>query len=254
MTLLRLIALSTLSIAILPLATSAAPAQEIQISKDNKTISITASAEASTLADTAVVTIGFKDYGKDQDSTYAEASKTSNAIISALTSSGLQKDAIQSQQQNLSELIPANLQDKPHYDDGMRYQFSQHWQVTVPADQAANLLHLAITSGANDSGNINWQLKNDDTLQAEAAAKALHHAREIAEHMAEGLNAKLGNLLYASNQTPVVTNYGYGRSIGMGIGDGSGGGIFAARNLKPLAISPDRITRSATVYAVFSIE
>jgi hypothetical protein len=246
MTLPRLAVLATLCLAALPLA-----AQEIQISKDNKTISITATDDASAMADTAVVSIGFNSFGKDQDATYASSTETSNAIVSAITASGLSKDAIQSEEQNLTPLNPENFQDKTHYAEGMRFQFSQRWQVTVPAGQAAQLLQLAITHGANNSGNIQWQLKSDDALQLEAAQKALHHARDIAEHMAQGLSAKLGALLYASNQTPVV---GPGRLRMNGMAMGTSGGIMPAPNLKPLAISPERITRSATVYAVFAIE
>jgi uncharacterized protein YggE len=247
MTLLRPTILFTLCLAVLPLS-----AQQIQISKDNKTISITATDEASAMADTAVVSIGFNSFGKDQDSTYAGATETSNAILSAITATGLDKDAIQSEEQNLSPLNLEDFQNKSHYAEGMRFQFSQRWQVTVPAAQAAQLLQLAITHGANNSGNIQWQLKSDDALQLEAAQKALHHSRDIAEHMAQGLGAKVGNLLYASNQTPVENEP---RSLRMsGMAAGSPGGVFAQKNLKPLAISPDRITRSATVYAVFAIE
>ncbi len=222
-------------------------AQQIQISKDNKTIAITTTDEASALADTAVVTIGFNAYGKDQDTTYADATQTSNAIISAITTSGIPKDAIQSQEQNLTPLNPGNNQDKVRYDEGLRFQFSQRWQVTLPADQASNLLQLAITHGANNRGGIDWQLKNDDVLQAEAAQKALHHAREIADHMAQGLNTHLGSLLYASNQVPEQTV----------VMEALASPTRMARDMKsikPLAISPDRITRSATVYAVFAIE
>ncbi len=241
--------LLTLCLAVLPLAVFPVTAQQIQISKENKTIAITTSAEAEAPADSAVVSIGFNTYGKDQDSTYADASKTSNAIISAITTSGVKKDAIQSAEQNLSAINPGGEENDRRYKDGMRFQVSQSWRVTVPADQAANLLHLAITSGANNSGNIDWQLKNDDALQAEAATKALHHAREIAEHMAQGLNTKLGSLLYASNQTPERI-FAVNRMAGMA----APSPMMKGRDLKPLAISPDRITRSATVYAVFAIE
>jgi hypothetical protein len=241
--------LLTLCLAALPLS-----AQDLQISKDNKTISITATDEASALADTAVVSIGFNSYGKEQDPTYADATKTSNAIISAITAAGISKDAIHSEAQSLTQLYLNNDQDKALYAQGMRFQFSQSWQVTVPADQAAQLLRLAITHGANNSGNIQWQLENDEALQTEAAQKALHHAHDIAEHMTQDLGTKLGALLYASNQTPIVNNLGRMRGYGIGSGGGVGGGVFAVPNLKPLAISPTRITRSATVYAVFAIE
>ncbi len=242
MTLPRLSLLATLCLAVVPLA-----AQQIQVSKDNKTISVTATDEASAMADTAVVSIGFSSFGKDQDGTYANATETSNAIISAITASGVAKDAIQSQEQNLTPLNPEDFQNKTRYAEGMRYQFSQRWQVTVPADQAAHLLQDAITHGANNSGGIDWQLKNDDALQAEAAQKALNHARDIAQHMAQGLGAKLGTLLYASNQNPVVGGIGP-RMYAMAAAPAE------KRSLKPLAISPERITRSATVSAVFAIE
>jgi uncharacterized protein YggE len=232
--------LFTLCLAVLPLS-----AQQIQISKDNKTISITATDEASAMADTAVVSIGFNLFGKDQDATYASATETSNAIVNAITGSGVDKDAIQSQEQNLSPLNSDDFQNKSHYAEGMRFQFSQRWQVTVPAAQSAQILHLAITHGANNSGNIDWQLKNDDALQLEAAQKALHHAHDIAEHMAQGLNTHLGALLYASNQVPEQTVIMNDRPAPM---------ARSMKALKPLAISPNRITRSATVYAVFAIE
>jgi uncharacterized protein len=242
-TLLRLAAIATFCLAILPLS-----AQQIQISKENKTIAITATDSASAPADSAVVSIGFNTFGKDQDSTYAAATQTSNAIISAITASGVPKDSIQSEEQNLSPINPEDFQNKTHYAEGLRFQFVQRWQVTVPADQAAKLLQLAITHGANNSGNIQWQLKSDDALQLEAAQKALHHAHDIAEHLAHGLGAKLGTLLYASNQNPV--NDGIGpRMYAMAAAPPS-----QRANLKPLAISPERITRSATVYAVFAIE
>ncbi len=237
--------LLTLCLAVLPLS-----AQQIQIGKDNKTISITATDEASALADTAVVSIGFNSFGKDQGRTYAAAAETSNAIASAITTYGIPKDAIQSEEQNLTPLNPENFQDKTHYAEGMRFQFSQGWHITVPADQAAQLLQLAITHGANNSGNIQWQLKSDDALQLEAAQKALHHARDIAEHMAQGLGAKVGTLLYASNEAPERT-FGVSRMAGMA---GVPGALHSPTKIKPLAISPDRITRSATVYAVFAIE
>ena len=245
----RLSLLATVTLATLCLAALPVAAQQIQVSKDNKTISVTTTDEASAMADTAVVSIGFNSFGQAQDSTYAAATKTSNAIVSALTGSGVDKDAIQSQEQNLSPVNPEDYQNKTRYAEGVRYQFSQRWQVTVPADQAAHILQEAITHGANNSGGIDWQLKNDDALQAEAAQKALTHARDIAQHMAQGLGARLGGLLYASNQIPE-------RPMPMDRMRVMAAPMAAAQKveLKPLAISPNRITRSATVSAVFALE
>jgi uncharacterized protein YggE len=227
----------------------AASAQQIQINKENKTIAITTSDQAEALADMAVVTVGFHIYGKDQDGTYAQASQTSNAIMAALTSSGVPKEAVESAQQSLNPLEPNGDENKARYAQGLRFEFSQSWRVTVPADGAAEALHLAISAGANDSGNIQWQLKKDDALEAEAAKKALEHARQIAAQMAAGLGVRLGTLIYASNQTPPR---GF---LSSGVSDQTGMSLAAPkRNLAPLAISPERISKYATVYAVFAIE
>jgi uncharacterized protein YggE len=235
-------------------AVPALSGQQIQINRENKTIAISASDEASALADVAVVTVGFRTFGKDQDATYAEATRVSNAIINTLKKSGLSAEAVQSTEQSLSPIDPGNQELKDRYTAGIRFQFVQTWRVTIPAAQAANALHIAVLNGANQSGNIEWQLKDDNALQAEAAGKALNHAREIASGMAKGLSAKLGPLVYASNQMPprgIFGNMGFG-NVELNTMNASIG--VARKELAPLAISPERITRSATVYAVFAIE
>jgi uncharacterized protein len=86
-------------------------------------------------------------------------------------------------------------------------------------------------------------------LQAQAATKALEHARQIADRMAHGLGVTLGALVYASNQAPPRGIFANGMLNTESVS------LDRRRvNLKPLAISPERITQSATVYAVFSIE
>jgi uncharacterized protein len=234
---------------LLAAATIAGSAQTIQVNKENKTIAITTSDQAEALADTAVITVGFHSFGKDQDSTYADATRTSNAIITALSSAGVPKEAIESDEQALSPLEQNNDADKARYSQGIRFEFTQSWHVTVAASAAADVLHVAITAGANDSGNIQWQLKQDDALQAEAAKKALEHARQIASQMAAGLGVKLGTLVYASNQTEPRLPFGMSLETVTVNAEAS-----RKQNLKPLAISPGKIQKSATVYAVFAIE
>ena len=243
------IALIAFCVAVL---TVTASSQQIQINKENKTIAITTSDQAEALADTAVITVGFHIFGKDQDGTYADATRTSNAIIAALTSGGVNKDAIESAEQALNLLEQNSDADKARYAQGIRFEFAQAWHVTAPASVAANVLHAAITAGANESGNIQWQLKQDDALEAEAAKKALEHARQIASQMAAGLGVKLGTLVYASNQTPprgIFAALGLGQ---MTVETSEASLAGRKTNLAPLAISPERITKSATVYAVFA--
>lgn len=227
------------------LLTFAAEAQTINISKDNKTIAVTVTDDAQVSADVATVTVGFVGYGAEQNQTYADATKVSNAVIEALLASGIRKDAIESATQSLTEI---DSDDKVRYGKGLRFRFSQSWHVTVPADGAASTIHTAVTAGANDSGGIDWKLSDPDAAEAAAADKALAHAQKIAEQYVTKLHNRLGALVYASNQMPQRGLFGYSLN--------AQSAMVAGRkmNLKPLAIAPEKITKSATVYAVFAIE
>jgi uncharacterized protein len=221
-------------------------AQTITVNKENRTIAVTSTDEAEVTADVAAVTVGFTTYGTDQNQTYADATRISNAIITALHDAGIKQDAIQSTQQSLTAIDD---DDKLRYSKGIRFKFYQAWVVTVPAESAADILHVAITAGANNSGGIQWKLKSEDALEEAAADKALAHAQKIAERYAAGLKNKLGALIYASNQEPPRGFFG-GRLLNTESASLSSSKI----NLKPLAIVPEKISKSITVYAVFAIE
>jgi uncharacterized protein YggE len=241
---LRLASLALSSIALI----ASASAQTIQVNKDNRTIAITATDKINVMADVASVHIGFIAYGPDSDAAYAAGSRTSNAIVKALTASGVPSDAIESENQNVSptqdyqtdKLTPAEKAQR-------RFQVTQSWTVRTNADDASRVLDLAVKAGANQSGQIDWSLKDENSAQSEAAAKALQRARTVASDMAKGLNAKLGALLYASNEIQAEPPRPLMRMMSAGSALGSGSGA-------PLAINPRHIEKSATVYAVFAIE
>jgi uncharacterized protein YggE len=222
----------------------AAHAQTIQVNKDNRTIAITATDTAEAPADTAELQVGFSVYGTAQDGTYAEGSRVSNAVMKALTDAGVKKEQIRSTSQQITEVNPG---DK-RYDKGIRFVLSQGWRVTVKAGAAAQTLDVAVKAGANESGGIEWKLADDSGLDAAAAEKALTHAQQIAEKMALGLHARLGPLVYASNQAP---ERGMVRPMMMANSAFRGEG---PDKVQPLAISADTVSRTATVYAVFAVE
>jgi uncharacterized protein len=222
-------------------------AQTIQVNQNNRTIAVTVSDKASATADIATVHIGFEAYAADADDAYAAGSQTSNAIIDALHKAGVDDQRIESEEQILRQ--NEQFDEKAPEPDRAKRRFvlSQSWTVKTVATDASKILHIAVEAGANNSGQIDWDLKDRTSLQAQAAAKALEHARAIADQMAKGLNARLGALIYASNQAP-PSQYGSG--------GGYGGGMMAslAQKIIPLAIRPKQIEESATVYAVFAIE
>jgi hypothetical protein len=127
-----------------------------------------------------------------------------------------------------------------------QFVLTQSWTVKTSAANAAKVLHTTIEAGANNSGQIDWDVRDRAALQAQAAAKALQHARAIADQMAQGLNAHLGALLYASNQAPPEISP---RPMA-----GTIGGLTMSKRVLPLAIRPQKIEETATVYAVFAIQ
>ena len=220
-------------------------AQNVEVSKDNRTVAVTATEHVVVTADIATVHIGYITYGRDRDTTYGNATKLSNTIIQALTEAGVPNDAIESDNQSIEptqnfqveRLSPAEAANR-------KYQVQQSWLVRTAAGNAAKLLDTAVLAGANQSGQIDWSLKDESASTAAAASRAIQHAHRVALQMVSGFGGKVGALLFASNESESSTV----RPVPMMAMH------KAANENEPLAISPRRIERTVTVRAIFAIE
>lgn len=225
-------------------------AQTIQVDKNNRTIAITATDKATAEADVAVVTVGFEVYAPDAPSAYQKGSAISNAVMDALKKAGVADKAIESKEQSLTHTeFPEGDKSTPEERARKQFTLSQSWTVRATAASAGPILHTAIEAGANESGNVEWELSSRDALQAKAAALALERARAIAGKMAEGLNAHLGSLIYASNQAPLtpIQRVLYTSEATVSVN-------AAPAPPPPRVIRPQEVEESATVYAVFAID
>jgi uncharacterized protein YggE len=240
------IAISALALAF---ATSAA-AQSIQINRENKTIAITTSDEATATADIAAIIIGFEIYDANSDSAYAKAARLSHTIMDALHKAGVEDKSIESDKQNLSRTMNFNEKETTAERANKQFHFEQSWEVTATTQAAAEVIRKAIAAGANTSGEIEWRLSDRKAVQAKAAANALVKARAVASQMAEGLNVKLGALIYASNTSPNARMYlgTANATVSVTVADAP------PPPPPPLEIRPQTIREEATVYAVFAIE
>lgn len=237
---------ATVALAVVIAALGQAGAQTIQVSKENRTIAITATDTATADADIATVHIGFQTFAPDSGGAYSQGSTLSNAIVDALKQAGVPAGSIESESQDLRR--NEQFDEKLSAFDRAQRQFvlEQSWTVHTPAADAARVLHLAIEAGANNSGAIDWDVTDRKPLQAKAAASALAKAQSIATQMATTLNVTLKGLIYASNQAQA----GGIRPMAMS----QMLRIVPQKQLKPLAIDPKRIEEDATIYAVFAIE
>jgi uncharacterized protein YggE len=228
-------------------------AQTIQINRENKTIAISTTDEATATADIASITIGFEVFGPDAQTVTADGGKLSQAIMDALHKIGVEDKSIESSNQGLER--NTNFADSDKADQRARKQFiiRQSWEVSVSPQSAAEAIRVAIAAGANTSGAIDWRLADRKALQAKAAGNALVKAREVAARMADGLHVKLSALIYASNETP-NTRFYIPHGLQTVTVNAETASISNVIVIPALEIRPQTVREEATVYAVFSIE
>ncbi len=221
-------------------ATSAVVAQpagqtQLKIDPANRTLTVSADNTVTVEPDVAVLHVGFETLPMDSKAAYASGSTTSNAIIDALKQAGVPESAIRSEWQHLNSVY-----DKPH-----KFTLQQQWTVRVKPERAAEILDVAVTAGANNSGQIDWAVENEQELQDKALEGAAARARAQAAVLAKGMGVKLGALVYVSNQlsSPVMPMRMYAMQSRV-----------ESAPPPPLAVEPHNVSSSATVYAVFAIE
>jgi uncharacterized protein YggE len=234
-------------------AAGLAAAQTIQINRENKTIAISTTDEATATADIAAITVGFEIFGPDSVTVSAEGGKVSHAIVEALRKSGVEDKAIESAAQGVERNNNFDEKEKPEQRAKEQYILHQSWEVSVSPQRAANVIRLAIAVGANKTGIIDWRLADRKALQAKAAENALVKARDVATRMADGLHVKLGALIYASNETPNAKIY-FARPSKNMLVNADSNVVSTMIDSPPLEIRPQTIREEATVYAVFAIE
>ena len=234
------------------LVTASCAAQTIQINRDNKTIAISTSDEATATADIAAITIGFEIFGPDVATVTTDGGKLSHAIFDALQKAGVEDKSVESLGQGVERNKDFDEKDKPEQRAKIQFVLHQSWEVSVPPQIAADALRAAIAAGANKSGAIDWRLSDRKALQAKAAELALVKARAVAEKMAEGLHVKLGPLVYASNESPKTLLYFRPKS-GFVLNTSSAS-VSSSVITPSLEIRPQTTREEATVYAVFAIE
>jgi uncharacterized protein len=228
----------------LPVATIAQTAENpsIQINKDNRTISISATDHAEADPDVADLHVGFTVYGPTLQEAYKAASESSNGITKAMLDAGATRPEIQSQSQRVSRLSDYEIKTQK----GMKFSVQQSWTVSVDPKNAPLILDAAVQAGANQSGDINWRMKNSIALDGQAVRLATEHAHALAVELAKGLDVTLGKPLYATNS--VSSNFIGPRPM-MSFAKSAEGGAPA-----PLAIEAQRVQSTATVQIIYAIE
>jgi len=238
--------LLTLSFAFVALA------QGIQINKDNRTISVTASATVEVEPEIAVIEIGYHNYAATKDAVYAGSGQTSAKVIQSLLAAGLSKDAIETQAVNLETVFQPDRDWTPDERKERQFQAKQSWTIRVAVADAEKIVDSAVAGGANDISGVDWIVADPASLDARVNEAALAKARALANAMAEKLGAKVGDLLYASNSNAPDAGVNRGYGVGGGVASSGSSGRFSTEPI--IRLFPRKVRRDATVYAVFALQ
>ena len=126
--------------------------------------------------DVAILHVGFQTQPSDAKAAYAAGAQTSNAIVTALKQAGIPESSIRSERQRLDSVY-----GKPH-----KFTLAQQWTVKVKPERAAEILDVAVTAGATDSGQIDWVVENEQALEDKALDGAAARARAQAGSAGQG--------------------------------------------------------------------
>ena len=226
---------------------SVARAQQIQVNRENRTIAVSATETVEADAEIAVVQLGYHNYARTHDQAYEDNVRASNKVLEALLGGGISKGNIDTESIQLSRVDFEDKDWTAEQKAERQFEATQSWKIHVEVADAQKVVDLAVRAGANQVTDVDWQVKDPEALQAKAGAAALAKARALAESMATRLGAKLGELIYASNQTPVQ------RIVAMAT-VASHVSVVPPPPPPHLKVFPKKVSQDATVYAVFALQ
>jgi uncharacterized protein len=222
--------------------------QDVQVNRENKTIAVTADETVTADAEVAVLNIGYHNFAPTQEVAFHNNVRAAEHIVQAILEAKVPPGNIETENLRLARVEAdqrwTEQEKKEHV-----FEAQQSWHVNVSVAQAQVVVDLAVKSGANEVDDVDWNVIDPVALQAKASGAALAKARAIAEQMAKGLGAKLGEIVYASNRAPVMKMW-----RGVTTAETQQASVGAFNEEPKLKLFPQKVKSDATVHAVFAIE
>jgi uncharacterized protein len=226
-------------------------AQTVQVNQQNRTIELSTEGTIEVQADLVTIKVGYHNYGASHDAAYDENVRASTQILKAWTDAGVSEKDVSTRSLSLSPVSDADLKEMAVGDRKTKqFEASQSWTITANAAVAQRLLDIGVAAGANEVDDPQWKLSDPDSAEAKAYASALEKARVIATKMADAFGARVGVLLYASNEgrpLPFLTTLNTASAT---ITTRSS----TATRVHPVKLLPQKVEKSALVRAIFALE
>jgi len=220
----------------------------VKVNRENKTLSVTADHTIAVEPDIAILHFGYRNTSPQKEVAYRDNVRTAGEILKALHDAGIKDEVISTESLRLERQEQSD--EKLVKPELLQFEAYLAWRVRVTAKEAQGIIDLAVKAGANAVSDPEWTVADPVTLEAEAYGAALAKARKIAEQMALGLGAQLGDLVYATNGG----NIPYGR-LNTSMAEMQLITGRPVRRPEPvLKIFPQKVERRVQVVAVFAVK
>lgn len=207
-------------------------------------ISVTGKGIVKASPDMAIVNFAIVTLGKTPEAARSENAKISKEVLNAA-----KKAKVKEKDTRLEVL---NVYEKTEYRSGKRhklgYEATREFSVDLyELDKLPELISSVINSGANRLSNVQYSIKDKDSVRNEALQKAVKDAKSKAELMLDALGREsLGKILvideeYFNNPSPMRFR---------------GGAMFAKAETaaEPEAFAQGDLEYSASIKATFSLQ
>lgn len=229
-------------------------AQEVQVNRENRTIELQTESSIEVQADLVTITVGYHNFGPTNDVAYADNVRVADQILKAWTSVGVPEDQISTHSLSLSRVSDSDLREMDAADrKEKQFEATQSWTIAAKTEVAQRLLDIALASGANEVNDPVWELSDPSAAESKAYASALEKAHGIAEQMARSFGAKVGALLYASNEARVISFVTKSGLVDYGLASLDMRSAMSPPP-HPVKLLPQKIQKKATVRAIFALE
>ncbi len=211
--------------------------------QEANTINVGGDAELTIEPDQAEVWAGISIVKDTAEEAQAEANKVINEMIDGLRYKGISEEDIETERLSLYE------ERTWTRDEGSKvigWRASQTLKIkTTDLDKVGEIVDIAVSSGANQVNNINFQLSDarEKEYKQKAIAQATQNAKEKADTIAQSLGVRLGKI-----KTVSEANY-YARPYAVAL-DAKGGAEMIE---EAASVMPRDVTVTANINLVYHV-
>lgn len=174
------------------------------------TLSVSGNALLSAAPDQAIAYINIVTDDENAKTAQSANRETSNAVVDALKSWGVDTSSIETDSYSLSKKQEWVKENGTYVDVG--YRLTHTLKVTTErVDEVGDMVDVAVNAGANGVDGVTFSLSKDKEKQVrdQALERAITAAKEKAQRMASTAGVTLGKVTSVSEQNFYYTPYEY---------------------------------------------